>query len=78
MMIKQIGQFFLFLGLIGMIIFCGTLQVRQPAYAFCIWGSLGLIFGVVLLARAYQPPPPNTTRFRLLRRSKEKSEKKHE
>lgn len=72
-MAARIGQFFLFLGLIVLVVFFGTDQVRQPVYGlFCI-GSVLFGFGILLIWRNRQPPPPSE-RFRLFRKSREEND----
>jgi membrane-bound metal-dependent hydrolase YbcI (DUF457 family) len=79
-MISQIGQFFLFIGLIGLLIFFATDQVHNPAYGFCCGGFLSVLLGVLMIWRTRRPPPTEG-RFRILRwlrgrRGKKKEEEK--
>lgn len=70
-MTTQIGQFFMVLGLIVLVVFCATTQANTPAYPFCIAGLAVFAFGSFLFWRGYTPPPPSE-RFRLLRNRKSK------
>ena len=71
----RIGQFLLFVGLIILIIFFGTDQVRQPVYTYFCTGFILFLLGVVLMWRSYARPSAESRRFRLLRGSQKKKDK---
>ena len=68
-MSRQVGIFFLLVGLVSLVVFCATIEGGQPTAGFLCVGMLGLIPAIYLIGRGYAPPPPSE-RFRLLRRKK--------
>ena len=76
-MSAQIGQFFLVIGLILLVIFFGTDQVHRPAYTYFCGGLLILLLGIYLYWRD-RPPVKPSGRFRILRGSNRPDDKKGE
>jgi len=66
-MAGRIGIFFLFIGLIILVIFFGTDQVRQPAYGLFCLGTAVSGFGFLIVWKNRRPPTPSK-RFRMIRR----------
>jgi len=78
-MATQIGCFFMVIGGLLIVVFYFSLGARDPAWNFCLGGLPLLLLGAWVWRRGYKPPPPNTSRFRSLRRrSDSKKEKKKE
>lgn len=76
MMIKgRVGFFFIFMGLIVLLVFSLTAQADQPNFMVLLIGIVGLILGGVIAWRS-RPPPPQDERFRSLRSSREKRAEK--
>lgn len=71
----QIGQFFGFLGLILLVLFYISDQVKTPDYGYFCPGLLLLLLGGYLMWLGRGPTTPSE-RFRIFRRYKEKGEKK--
>jgi hypothetical protein len=65
-MIRQLGHFFLFIGVILLVIFFATNAANAPAYEFFCWGTPLVILGIYLLWRK-RPEQQPRSRFRLLR-----------
>ncbi len=63
----RIGQFFLFVGLIMLVIFFATGQNESPSVAIFFGGLILAGLGVYLIWRDWKPKPPSN-RFRILRR----------
>ena len=57
-MSAKIGIFFLFISMIVLIVFCGSLQGGQPAFAYFCGGTSLLALAIILMARGYKPEPP--------------------
>ncbi len=76
-MIAKVGQFFLVIGLILLVIFFGTDQMDRPAYNFFCGGLTIIIFGIYLYWRD-RPPAQPSGRFRLLRGSNRPDQKQEE
>ena len=74
-MSARIGQFFVYLGLIALVIFLATSQAASPAFSYLCGGALSLLFGVFLIMRI-RTAPPEGSRFRMLRGSGKKSKDK--
>ncbi len=70
----QIGQFFIFLGLILLVLFYISDQVKTPEYGYFCPGLLFLLLGGYLMWLGRAPSTPSE-RFRLFRK-REKGEKK--
>jgi hypothetical protein len=71
----QVGQFLVFMGLIGLLVFFITDQVNAPDYLFFCSGLLVLILGGYVMWVGRNPAPPSE-RFRFLRRMSENRERK--
>jgi hypothetical protein len=75
---RKVGQFFLYLGLILLVIFFASDQAQHPAYGYFFAGA-GLVFlGGYLMWRDRPPVEPNTERFRTLRKIREQQKKRAE
>jgi hypothetical protein len=74
-MSARIGQFFLYIGLIVLVIFVATSQAQRPAFSYLCGGGLSLVFGIFLIWRVRRPPP-EAGRFRLLRKSENRPREK--
>lgn len=70
----RIGQYFLFIGLITLIIYFASEQAQTPDYRFFCSGLVLFLFGAVIWWRAHEPAK-DTGRFRILRQRKEKDKK---
>jgi hypothetical protein len=68
----RIGQFFLFIGLILLVIFFFTDQAQNPSYGYFFFGAASTFLGGYLMWR-YRKPGPQADRFRSLRRAQMKS-----
>ncbi|MGD9093007.1 MAG: hypothetical protein PVF74_09160 [Anaerolineales bacterium] len=78
-MIKwRIGQFFIFLALIILVVFLITNQVESPEFLYLCSGMAFLILGGYLMWRGRNPTPPSAERFRTIRRISERGQKKGE
>ncbi len=64
---SRIGQFFLFIGLIMLVIFFATGQNESPSVGIFFAGLIIAGLGVYLIWRDWKPKPPSN-RFRILRR----------
>lgn len=71
----QVGQFLVVIGLISLIVFFITDQVKTPDYMFFCSGLLVVILGGYVMWSGRNPPQPSE-RFRIFRRRAEKREKK--
>lgn len=72
----QVGQFLVLLGLIILVVFFITDQVKTPDYLFFCSGLLVVILGGYVMWSGRNPPAPSE-RFRIFRRRAEKREKKN-
>jgi sugar phosphate permease len=68
----QVGQFLILLGIIGLIVFFVTDQVKQTNCLYFCSGVLVLILGVYAMWTGRNPPQPSE-RFRFFRKKKDKS-----
>jgi multisubunit Na+/H+ antiporter MnhG subunit len=73
----RIGQFFIFLGAIALIVFFTTGNSTTPPTMFFLVGAALLIFGIFLMWKDWKPGP-QSGRFRILKGSKRRKEKKEE
>jgi len=71
----QVGQFLVLMGLIGLVIFFITDQVKSPDYLFFCSGLLVVILGGYVMWLGRNPTPPSE-RFRILRGMGTKRDKK--
>jgi hypothetical protein len=71
----QIGQFLLFIGLVGLAIFFITDQAKSPNYVYFCSGAIILVGGVYLMWLGRVPTKPSE-RFTTLRKMQENREKK--
>jgi hypothetical protein len=69
----RIGVFFLFIGLIGLVVFFATAQTSTPSYALCCSSWVLLFLGGFALKRNHNPQEPK--RFSLLHRITDKKKK---
>ena len=75
---SKIGQYFMFIGLILLVIFFVSSQGHSPAFEYLV-GGLGLtILGGYIFFQDRNPVEPNTTRFRSLRKLRERRAKRRE
>jgi hypothetical protein len=71
----RVGQFFLFVGIILLIIFFSIDPDAPPLFSFFFWG-VGLVgLGLYLIRRNWKEPP-SSERFRLLRKLRHRSQDK--
>lgn len=68
MFMYRLGQFLLISGLVLLIIFFATDQLRDPQFCLFFWGAGAFSLGAYLIWRNYQPPPRAGERFRTVRR----------
>lgn len=73
-MSRQIGQFFLFIGLLVLVIFFATNQINEPAWGYCCSGLslVGIAFYLLFRSR---PHSATGARFRAIRRLRGRGEK---
>lgn len=62
----RVGQFFLTIGLVVLVLFWATGEVNQPDWSFFCGGALAVALGVLLIVRD-RPPPQETGRFRMIK-----------
>ena len=73
---SKVGQFFIFIGLILLVIFFVSSPARIPAFGYLL-GGLGLVgLGVYLYFQDRPPADPHTARFRTVRKVRERREKR--
>jgi hypothetical protein len=72
---RQVGLFFLLLGLLGVILFCATFLSDTTIWLLGFFSFAMIAFGVWILVRS-QPPPPPDERFRYYRRLRSDRNKK--
>jgi hypothetical protein len=74
----KVGQFFIFIGLILLVVFFISSLGRIPAFGYLL-GGLGLMgLGGYLYIQDRPPVDPNTARFRTVRKMRERREKRSE
>lgn len=71
----RIGQFFFFMGFLGLVIFFATEQAGIPRYTYLCAGTLLFVLGVYMMWK-YRSPPTPSERFSTLRRLQENRELK--
>ena len=71
---RQIGLFFLFVGVIVVFVFAASLQVDSPEYVLCLIGLASLMLGAFLIYR-YRRRPAETDRFRLVGKMRNRKKK---
>lgn len=71
---RQIGLFFLVVGLLVVFIFAASFQVNQPEYVACLIGLASLMLGAFLIYR-YRRRPAETDRFRLIGKMRNRKKK---
>ncbi|MGW8249694.1 MAG: hypothetical protein ACWGO1_03560 [Anaerolineales bacterium] len=69
----RIGQFFFFMGFLGLIIFFATDQADMPRFTFLCAGVLLFVLGIYMMWK-YRSPPTPSERFSTLRRLREGQE----
>lgn len=69
----RVGQFFLFIGVISLVVFFTTGRSGEQGYEFFFIGLLSCILGIALIWKG-RKPPPESRRFRLFRKKKSKAE----
>ena len=70
---SRLGQFFLLLGLIGLVVFITGDPVKSPGVFGYLLGGLALsLLGVFMMVKNRKPPPP-TARFATYRKMRQKS-----
>lgn len=74
-MYTRIGNFFILIGTILLVIFFFSDYSRSPVYNLLCIGLPLVVLGIALRRKGYQPPPPSD-RFRLVRRYYQKSAEK--
>ena len=74
----QVGQFFIFVALIILIVFFITNQVGSPEFLYFCSGFALLIWGGYLMWRGRNPTPSSSERFRSIRRISERGQEKGE
>ena len=70
---SKLGRFFLFIGLILLVVFFAMDQAKHPSYGFLCVGLVVVILGGLLVVRGHQPPA-ESMRFRTLRRWRERQQ----
>ncbi|MFO7623575.1 MAG: hypothetical protein R6V73_04435 [Anaerolineales bacterium] len=63
----RVGQYFIFVGVILLIIFFSIDPGAPPLFGFFFWGIVLIGLGLYLIRRDWKKPPPSG-RFRLLRK----------
>ena len=63
----RLGQFFIFMGLVLLLIFFTTDQAKNPSYGLFFLGAIGVLFGGYLIWRGMKPAAP-VERFRGIHR----------
>jgi len=75
---RKIGQFFLYLGLILLVIFFTTDQAQHPAYGYFFSGFGLALLGILMMWRYRNPVEPNTERFRTVRKLRDRDKQRAE
>jgi len=73
-MARQIGFFFLYIGIIITIIAITSFQIDDPVYGALMLGIGFIIFGIFLAWR-YRPPPTESERFKAWKKMTSKKKK---
>jgi hypothetical protein len=71
----RVGQFFLFAGLVSLIVFVASVRAHDPQYLCFFGGFFILIVGIIFIWSDIKPPPENP-RFRRVRTWREKRAEK--
>jgi len=71
----RIGQFFFFIGFVGLIIFIATDQANMPRYTYLCSGIVLFVIGIYMMWK-YRNPPSPSERFRTWKRMQEGREQK--
>ena len=71
---RQIGLFFLFVGVIVVFVFAASFQVGSPEYILCLIGLASLMLGALLIFR-YRRTPTESDRFRLIGKVRDRKKK---
>jgi hypothetical protein len=72
----RVGQYFLFVGILLLVIFFSTDPDTPPLVGFFLCGVGLVLFGLYLIRRDWKTPPPSG-RFRLLRRLRRQPKEKN-
>jgi hypothetical protein len=72
---SKLGRFFLFIGLILLVVFFAMEQAKHPSFGYFCVGVVVVILGGVLMAKGHQPPA-ESMRFRTLRRWREQQKER--
>lgn len=64
---RQIGFFFFVVGLLVILLFGASFQVRKPEYLLCLGGIASLMLGAFLVYK-YRRKPAENTRFRMIKK----------
>ena len=75
---SKVGQYFIYIGLILLVVFFVSDQDNHPAYAYLFAGFGLLLVGGYIYWRGLQPVCPNPERFRTLRKLRERRAKRTE
>jgi hypothetical protein len=71
---RRVGLFFLFIGMISLVIFFTADHSTDPGVEYFFFGLLFVVMGGTLIWRD-RKPPQESKRFRILRRKKSKAER---
>ena len=71
----KLGRFFIFIGLVLLVVFFAMDQAQHPAYGYFCGGVVGVLLGALLMIRGRQPPA-ESMRFRTLRRWREQQKQR--
>ena len=71
---QRFGVFFLFSGILAILVFAITLQADNPLYWMCAGGLASFLIGFGMLLH-YRTPPPESTRFKTVKRMRASSPK---
>jgi len=72
---SKLGRFFIFIGLILLVVFFAVDQAQHPAYGYFCGGAVGVVLGAMLMLRGRESPP-ESMRFRTLRRWREQQKQR--
>jgi uncharacterized membrane protein len=76
-MAGSIGRFFLFIGIVMMMVYFATDLSESPVFTL-FFAGLGLIILGIALIRKQHSPPTHSERFRLIRKLVRKEKKEEE